>query len=170
MAKDTKVITNKKTDSRSGVLKRLSIGSVVILIGIVFFFNILFDKLFGKTLEFDFSADTQNTLSQVSVDYLNSLPEGTQIRIVGLFSKPDNTFNTLYQYVVPLLDEYVDKSNGKVSLEYIDPTVDPTIISALDPQNVNSLEEHSGDFVVYYNGMSRVIGVQECYLYYYCYL
>ena len=47
----------------------------------------LFDKIFGKALTFDFSDSAQNSISQESIDYLNSLPEGTTIRVIGLFNR-----------------------------------------------------------------------------------
>ena len=44
---------NKQTDNRADKLKLYSIGSVVILIGIIVLVNILFDGIFGKSLSFD---------------------------------------------------------------------------------------------------------------------
>ena len=46
---------NKKTDSRSDKIKLYSIGAVIILIGILVIVNVLFEKILGRALTFDFS-------------------------------------------------------------------------------------------------------------------
>ena len=92
---------NKKTDNRSDKIKLYSIGAVVILIGILVIVNVLFEKILGKALTFDFSASLSNTLSQDTIDYLDSLPSDTKIQITGLFEKPSNISGTRYQYIIP---------------------------------------------------------------------
>ena len=112
---------NKQSDSRTDKLKLFSIGSVVILALIAILGNFLFDKILGNALTFDFSDTNSNTVSQVTEDYLKGLPQDTHIRVVGLFNRPDNVTGTYYQYIVPVLDDYVNKSGGKVTVDYIDP-------------------------------------------------
>ena len=124
---------NSQNDNRAEKLKLYSIGSVVLLALIILLVNFLFDKIFGKALTFDFSDYSQNSISQESVDYLDSLPADTRIRIVGLFNRPDNGSDTKYQYIIPLLDDYVKESDGKVTVEYIDPTEHPSIIASASP-------------------------------------
>ena len=63
-----------KTDSRAKTLKIYSIGSVIILIAIVVLLNILVSGLLGDALTFDFSANSQNTISQQTRDYIDSMP------------------------------------------------------------------------------------------------
>ena len=156
---------NSQNDTRSDKLKLYSIGSVVLLALIILLVNFLFDKIFGKALTFDFSDTAQNSISQESIDYLNSLPEGTTIRVIGLFNRPDNVSNTKYQYIVPLLDDYVKESDGKVKVEYIDPNEHPSIIQELDPTNSFDLASNSENFVVSYNGKIRIIAPIDCYSY-----
>lgn len=155
----------QKSDERSDKLKLYSIGSVVILIAIVLLVNVLFDKILGKALTFDFSDALANTISQESIDYINGLPEGTKIQIVGLFEKPANVAQTEYQYICPLLDDYVKCSKGKVTVEYVDPTTQPTIISQLDPNNSYNLSSQAGNFVVKYNDKLKTISPYDCYSY-----
>lgn len=164
MSKET-TNDNKMTDSRSDKLKLFSIASVVILALIVILGNFLFDKILGNALTFDFSDTNSNTVSKVTEDYLKGLPQDTHIRIVGLFNRPDNVSGTYYQYIIPVLDDYVKKSDGKVTVEYIDPTEQPTIISSLDPANAYDLSSKSGSFVVEYNGRLKVITALDCYQY-----
>lgn len=167
MNKDNIKNTNNtnQTDDRAGKLKLYSIGSVVLLIAIILIANILFDAIFGKALSFDFSDSLQNSISQASVDYIDSLPADTRIRIVGLFERPDNVSGTPYQYIIPLLDDYVRKSDGKISVEYVDMTTNPSIITQLDPANAYNLSSKSDSFVVSYNGMLKTIAPLDCYSY-----
>ena len=77
----------------------------------------------------------------------------------------DNVASTEYQYIIPLLDDYVKKSGGRITLEYVDPTEQPTIINSLDPNNAYDLASKSGCFVVSYNGRLKVIEPIDCYSY-----
>ena len=149
------------TDSRVKTLKIYSIGSVIILITIVVLLNILITGLLGDALTFDFSANNQNTITQQTRDFIDSMPESTQIRIVGLLERPTDLQNTPYEYIVPLLDDYVAKSNGKITVEYKDPELYPSIVSELDPNNVYNLEE--GTYVVQYNDQIQVISPLDCF-------
>ena len=150
-------VKNPQNDDRSDKLKLYSIGSVVILIAIVLLVNVLFDKILGKALTFDFSDALSNTISQESIDYINGLPADTKIRIVGLFDKPADVAQTEYQYICPLLDDYVKNSKGKITVDYINPNTQPTIISQLDPNNSFNLSSQTGNFVVKYNDKMNVI-------------
>ncbi len=153
------------SDDRADKLKLYSIGSVILLIAIVLLVNILFDGIFGKALTFDFSVSEQNTISQVSVDYINSLPSDTHIRIVGLFERPSNVAGSPYQYIIPLMDDYVKKSDGRITVEYVDMTEHPTIINQLDPTNSYDLTEKENSFVIEYNGNIKIIDPIDCYSY-----
>ena len=163
MNKTVSNINKPQNDERSGKLKLYSIGSAIILIAIVIIVNVLFDKILGKALTFDFSDALSNTISQESIDYINGLPQDTKIRIVGLFDKPADVSGTEYQYICPLLDDYVKNSKGKITVEYINPNNQPTIISQLDPNNSFNLSSQSGNFVVKYNDKIKIINPYDCY-------
>ena len=161
-----KVLTeNKTTDNRTDKIKLYSIGAVVILIGILLLANILFEKILGKALTFDFSDNLSNSLSQESVDYLASLPADTKIQIVGLFEKPENVSGTPYQYIIPLLDDYEKSSKGKVTVEYVDAKTNPQIITQLDPTNSFDLSNNLDSFVIKYNDKIKVVSPYDCYSY-----
>ncbi len=164
MSKET-INNNSQTDSRSDKLKLFSIASVVLLAAIIILGNFLFDKVLGQALTFDFSDTAQNSISKVSEEYINGLPQDSHIRIVGLFSRPENVAGTSYQYIVPLLDDYVKKSGGRITVDYIDPNEQPSIISTLDPTNSYALASNAGNYVVSYNGRLKVIKPIECYSY-----
>ena len=110
------------------------------------------------------TATGQNSVSEVTISYLNSLPEGTTVRIVGLMDKPVNLRDTPYEYIVPLLDDYVSQANGKITVEYVNPTKYPNIISELDPNGVYDLSTYSG-YVVYCNGKLIQIDPVNCFTY-----
>ena len=165
MSNKTVIQNNNKTDDRAHKLKLYSIGSIVLLIGIILLVNILFDGIFGKILTFDFSDYGQNSISQESQVFIDSLSPDTHIRIVGLFNRPDNVSGTKYQYIIPLLDDYVKKSDGKITVEYYDLTENPTIINQLDPSNAYDLASNADNFVVEYNGRIKIITPLDCYSY-----
>lgn len=155
-----------KRNERAHQLKIYSIGSVLILLAIVLFLNILIDKLFGKALSFDFTTQRSNTISAESEKFLASLPEGTKIRVVGLFDRPESLreqSTQKYLYIIPLLDDYVKKSGGKVSVDYVDIQKKPGIIAELDPNSAYDLSKKAGAFVVSYNGRLDVIDPLDCY-------
>ncbi len=156
---------NMHNDVRAEKMKLFSIGSVVLLAAIILLVNILFDKILGKAMTFDFSDTAQNSVSQLTADYLDSLSADTHIRIVGLFNRPENVANTKYQYIIPLLDDYVKTSKGKVTVEYIDPLEHPSIINQLDPTNSQDLAKQAENFVIEYNGNLKVIAPIDCYSY-----
>ncbi|MBR3463146.1 MAG: GldG family protein [Clostridiales bacterium] len=160
-----KQVANVQTDNRSDKMRKYSALSIVLAVAIVFVACFLFDKIFNKSLTYDFSDAAQNSISQGSIDYINSLPADTQIRIVGLFSRPEKVDGTSYQYIVPLLDDYVKKSDGKITVEYIDPVANPTIINQLDPTNSYDLSQNLYSFVVEYHGKLKVIAPIDCYSY-----
>ena len=161
-----KPVANKKqNDDRAHKLKIYSIGSIVLLIGIVLVTNILFDGIFGKILTFDFSDYGQNSISEESETFIDSLSPDTHVRIIGLFNRPDNVSGTPYQYIIPLLDDYEKKSDGKITVEYYDLTENPTIINQLDPSNSYDLASNADNFVVEYNGRIKIITPLDCYTY-----
>lgn len=169
----TNVNTNDKkekkqktaVDKRTTALKLTSVFSVVILLVIVLFFNIIVDGILGKKLEFDLSASGQNTISDASKAYLDSLPDGTNIRIVGLMDEPTNLSGP-WEYVVPLVEDYAVKSNGKVTLEYVNPESYPYIISELDPTGIYDIGNSSGSYAICFEGKIKLINpYDDCFLY-----
>ena len=156
--------SNKKhKNERAHQLKIYAVGSVLILLAIILLANVLLDKVLGNALTFDFSVQNSNVISDASVQFLDSLPQDAKIRIVGLFERPSSFYETKYQYIVPLLDDYQKKSNGKVTVEYVDITKNPGIIQQLDPTNSYNLKTLTGWYVVSYNGKLDVIDPISCY-------
>ena len=157
MNSNAKKSNNSKntTDKRASELKLISIGSVLILLVIILAANILFEKLLGKPLTFDFSQTGRYSISKTTQDVIDKIPEGTEVRIVGLCDVPDNLENSYLEYTYPLLNAYESYGKGKVKIEYINPKTYPSVISQLDPTGANDLKENS--YVVKYGDNIKVI-------------
>ena len=145
----------KHVNERAHQMKIYSIGSVVLLGLIILLINVILDVFLGKNLTFDFSIEHSNSITEASEQFLDSIPDGTKILIVGLFLRPSSTDEAQYQqyqYIIPLLDDYAKKGKGKVTVEYTDITMNPGIISELDPTGSYDLSSKAGQFVVSCNG------------------
>lgn len=167
--KNDKKEKSVQTDVRAGKLKLFSVSSFVILLVIVIAVNIIFSLKINNTsiddyLTYDMTATGQNSVSEVTINYLHQLPADTHIRIVGLTDRPTNLRDTPYEYIVPLLDDYVSISEGKVTVEYINPTKYPSIIAELDPNGVYDLANATG-YVVSCNGQIIQINPIDCFTY-----
>ena len=171
MSKITNPIANnnsgkKGSNERAHQLKIYAVGSVLILAAIVLLLNVRMDNFLGKALTFDFTEGHSNTISSESEKFIRSLPDDTRIRVVGLFLRPSDFSeqqSQKYQYIVPLLDDYVKKSGGKISVEYVDIQMNPGIVTELDPSGSYDLSKLTGQFVISYNGRLDVINPLDCY-------
>ncbi|MBP5262151.1 MAG: GldG family protein [Clostridiales bacterium] len=114
-------------------------------------------------MSFDFSLAGQNSVSQTTIDFLESLPADSNIRIVGLMDRPENLNNSPYRYIIPLLDDYVKHGNGKVTVDYVNPETYPSILKELDRENIYDLK--SDQFAVSYNGKIIVVEPYDCFTY-----
>ena len=132
----------KSVDKRNRSLKRVSIVSAILFLAVALVFNIFFDRLLGTTLKWDWSAGEQYSIGEVSQGILDGLE--TDVRIIGLF---DENTDTNFTDIRLLLDDYVRKGNGRVSLTYIDPDTTPGIITELDPDGYMNLQANM--FVVH---------------------
>ena len=153
-------------DKRQFYLKMFSLGSVLIMVLIVILSNVLLDKLLGKSLKFDFTKSGINSISKSTEEILHSLPEDANIRIIGLMNEPDPNETdymsmVVNQYFIPVLDKYIAESDGKISVEFINPNKEPSLILELDPNNANNIA--SGNcFVITYNDKISVIHPSDC--------
>ncbi len=129
-----------QSDSRFKSLKSFSILSVIIFAAICIVFNILFDKLFDKTLTFDASSVQINTVGTFTRSYLKNLDK--KVEIIGLFDKND-TSKEWYDYFIPIIDDYEAKADGKITVSYIDPSVNPFILTELDPNKIFGIEANT---------------------------
>jgi hypothetical protein len=79
----------KGVDRRNRSLKRLSVTSTILFLVVILAFNVLFDKLLGSTLKWDWSTGQQYTIGETSQGLLKSMT--SDIQIIGLFNKETDT-------------------------------------------------------------------------------
>ncbi len=139
-----KSMKNKK-DKRNLKFKRASFvtGALVLLLAIVI--NLMADSLLKDRFRFDFTSNKLMTLSEETTNLLLDLKH--EIEIIALSKEDSFLQNTSVSFVSELLKEYQNKSNGKLSIKYIDPVSDPQIIKTLDPDNVKNIKQ--SDIAVY---------------------
>lgn len=167
MADSNKNTNNKKSkvvNKRASSLKMFSITSTLIALAIVLVLNILLSLTVDGYLTLDLSPTSKNSVSEQTLDYISSLPDGTLIKIVGLFDKPSSVTDTPFEYIIPMLEDLEARSGGKVAVSYVNPDKYPSIISELDPKGVSTLEKDM--FAVSCDGKVRVIDpYSDCFSY-----
>lgn len=163
MSKNVKTNKKQEVDSRFSTLKTFSVASIVIFVSIAIILNVFLYLVFDNALTIDLSATKQNTASQVLVDYINSLPGDSKIRIVALFDKPINLAGTGYEYMIPLLDDLDSKTGDRLSVEYINQEVNPTITKELDPNGLFSFANAAYSFYVCYEGNIKELNPYNCF-------
>lgn len=130
-------------DQRFKSLKSISIISVLLVIGICIVLNLILDLTLDRTLTFDTTSVKTNSISHFSELYIDSLDK--KVEIIGLFDRNDTSYEWL-DYFIPIMDDYEAKGDGKIELKYVDPAVDPFILSELDPDGLYGLS--SGMYVI----------------------
>ena len=145
-----------RSDKRFRVLKNASVISVILVVAICIVFNLIVDLLLDKKLTFDTTSVKQNSITSLSESYLKDLDK--KVEIIGLFDKNDTSIEWR-DYFLPILDDYEAKADGMIDLRYIDPDVDPFILTQLDPNNVYNLQKYTyvvkcGDILVPVNPYS----------------
>lgn len=153
---------SKKTDSRFKSLKTFSTVSCIIVIAIAIIFNVLLDQVLAPYLTFDLSATKQNSITPEFKEFVDGLPSDTKVRIVGLFERPDDVSGSAMQYVIPMLDNLVKESDGKISVEYVDIEKNPAIVTELDPEGLVNFEANT--FVLNCNSKNFVVTPAMCFM------
>lgn len=151
----------QSNDKRSRSMRIYSIGSVLLLAAILIVFNLLFDVVLGSRLKLDFSDSKMNTIGSQTKDLISQLD--SDVEIIGLFEKPANLESSIYKYFIPLLNEYADASNGRITVRYVDPITHPSIIENINP--AEGIELSQNTFVVKYMDEVRVIEPYDCFIF-----
>jgi len=158
--KKSLVKKNKNTDKRARSLRLFSVGSVIIIIAILLVINLLFDSVFSGKLSWDLSSSKVNSVSEVSQGILSKMSK--DVEIVGLFELT-KAVEAQYADFVPLLSDYAAKSNGHITIRYVDPVKYPSIITELDPNN--TIKPAAGSFVVKCGSKAKLINPYDCFTY-----
>jgi len=157
MNKDRK---KKNVDKRSRSLRLFSIGSVILIIAILLVVNLLFDSIFSGKLSWDLSSMQVNSIGDVSKGIVAKMSK--DVEIVGLFELT-TAAETQYIDFVPVLNDYAAKSNGHITVRYVDPVKYPSIVTELDPNN--TISPTAGSFVVKCGTKIKLINPADCFTY-----
>src|SRR5664280_94012 len=107
----------KSVDKRAKSLRFFSIGSVIFIIAILLVVNLLFDSIFSGKLSWDLSSMQVNSISDVSKGIVSKMNK--DVEIVGLFELTKDAEKN-YADFVPVLNDYAAKSNGHITVRYVD--------------------------------------------------
>ncbi len=144
----------KQVDKRNKSLQKISVISTIVFIVAALVVNILFDSLLGDKLRWDWSANEKYSVGEISEEILKGLE--TDVEIIGLFDKDTDQTYTDIQL---LLSEYQGKSAGKLTVRYVDPDTNPTLIAELDPDGYYELSDNM--FAVYCPATQKVKVVEQ---------
>lgn len=132
----------KDVDKRNRSLKKASVISTIIFLVVILTFNILFDRILGSSLKWDWSTGEQYTIGEVSQGILSNMT--ADVQIIGLFDQQSDQY---FQKIQLLLEDYSQKSNSRITVRYVDPDKNPGILTEVDPDDYLKLKANS--FVVY---------------------
>lgn len=148
------------SDKRAANLKAFSIGSAFLLFAIILVVNILLYVTLNDRLLIDTSSTAQNSITEQTQAFLDNIPSDKNIRIVGLFDEPKGSeITNAYEFIVPMLKSLEVNSHGKVSVEYVNPNIHPTIVNELDPDSVSDIRSGNrlGQYAVCCDGKIRFV-------------
>ncbi len=130
-------------DNRNRNLKIFSISSTALFLVILLVFNLVFDKLLGEKLKWDWTSSKMYTIGDVSKGILENIEQ--PVVITALFTE-DQAAAYGYTSILPMLGEYTAAGQDKVTLRYVDPDKTPAVLKEVDPSGY--LGAKKGDFVV----------------------
>ncbi|MEI8198491.1 MAG: Gldg family protein [Eubacteriales bacterium] len=150
----------KSVDKRAKSLRFFSIGSVIFIIAILLVVNLLFDSIFSGKLSWDLTSLQVNSISDVSKGIVSKMNK--DVEIVGLFELTKDAEKN-YADFIPVLKDYAAKSNGHITVRFVDPVKYPSIITELDPQK--AISPAAGSFVVKCGDKLKLINPSDCFTY-----
>lgn len=138
---------NKKSakDKYAGHGLHFLIGIAAVL-AIVVLVNLIVQQL---AFRLDFTANGLYSIGETTQTVLGGLKKN--VVIYGLFD--DGRLDNDYKGVKELLNNYVRRSNGHVTVRYVDPDKNTQIVHQIDPKGTLNLEKN--DFVVVSGDRSR---------------
>lgn len=132
-----------------------SIAITAVVIAIIVFFNAIlgFDDIRNR-VRFDITKNKMFSLSDTSVDIIKSLEK--DVEIVVLVEETDFKIKEILE----VLRQYNLKSNGKITLKFVDVEKDPLYVKReLDPELIKGIGE--GSIVVKCGSKTRVISESD---------
>lgn len=145
-------------DRRNKNLKMFSITSTILFLVILLVFNLVFDSLLGSKLKWDWTRGDLYSIGDVSKQILARMDKDVQI--IGLFTEA-SAGDFGYTSILPMLDDYVGNSGGRVSKRFVDPDKTPGILKEIDPNGY--AKAGRGSFAVYCQatGKTKTVGYND---------
>ncbi|MDD3369500.1 MAG: Gldg family protein [Lachnospiraceae bacterium] len=137
---------------KSLALGAYSSGMVVIAIAAAIILNMVVGQLPERFISFDVSGTKMYTISQDTIDLVSALDQDVKIYVLT----PESSVDTRVQKT---LNRYADESEH-VSIEYIDPAINPRFVSQFTSETVSQ-----GSLVITCGDKSRVIDANDLYVY-----
>lgn len=139
---------------------------VAIVIAIVIVINVicgLFVERFPD-LKFDFTANNSFALQEDTVDYVSHLDKDVTLYIL----MPERDFDNQGTYFIQaknLLEKMESNSNGKISIEYIDLSSNPTFSSSYPDVDWSGESSYDNFMLVVCGDQYRMLKVGDCFEY-----
>ena len=150
------------SDSRARSLRIFSIGSVAVVCALLLVVNIFLDTIAGDKLTWDLTDTKAYSIGEISKEFVSQLDK--DVKIVGMFELTQANEDR-YSEFVPLLADYEEESDGRISVRYVDPIKFPSILLELDPNETLKLDvkDISGNFIVTSGDKVKLINLMDCY-------
>lgn len=143
----------------------VAIGIVAVVVAIVILLNVICSLLVDRfpNIKVDMTANSSFALQEDTVDYVSHLSK--DVKITVLMNKDDFEQGGTYMVqAVNLLEKMESSSNGKLKLDYVDLTQNPTFTSAYP--DVNWTDSSANNlFLVECGKQYKVLTLGDCFEY-----
>ena len=131
--------SNNKLSAKNRKVRNTSVVSLIVFAAILLVANIMLEQIGGKHLKFDWTQNKVASIGQKSKDILASNDKAFNITVLSSEDEYSNLLRGQIKFMPQLLKDYEKNAKGNLSLTYIDPVQDPSIITKLDPNNFYNL-------------------------------
>lgn len=172
---DTK--TEKKNKKKSGGFKAflkskkarhgsLAVVIVAVVIAIVIVLNIVCGLLVDRfpDLKIDFTANQSFALQDDTIDYVSHLKKDVTLYVLMPEDEIENQ-GTYFIQAKNLLDKIKSNSNGKITIEYVDLTENPSFSSNYPNIDWNSEDSYKYFMLVECGNQYKALTVEDCFEY-----
>lgn len=150
---------------RKNVLRSIKYGTtsillIAVILAIIVAVNIIVSMYDVKV---DLTKSSLFSISENSIELINKIPGGKQINIYGLFDPAKNAGDKQKTTLAELAREYQRKSDGKIKVEFVDPTINPTFFNQIGLKEEQQIGLNTAEFLVECNGKFKIISHSDCF-------
>lgn len=174
---DTKTEKKNKNKKKSGGFKAflkskkarhgsLAVVIVAVVIAIVIVLNVVCGLLVDRfpDLKIDFTANKSFALQDDTIDYVSHLKKDVTLYVLMPEDEMENQ-GTYFVQAKNLLDKIKSNSNGKISIEYVDLTENPSFSSNYPNIDWNSEDSYKYFLLVECGNQYKALTVEDCFEY-----